>query len=290
MATIAQRVAEVLPRLTRRLPGALALSLFVGVVLLQTGLVSSEQLTPLFIAVFCGLFIMVAEIRSKLDRFERNINLYLKTPNELHTLGNCQNDLKDELKQVKHNSQVMIHHLGLDMATAWQKLDLLIESTAKSKASGLNINLLMFTDDISEVCIRKPPPAELGFIAEKSKGQLQKIRHDVEKLKMAFSKMNKYFSFEIRLYAEVPVVHGFALKEPQQKHYLSFGRWAGSDEDPAQASDWDWGGTKYRMISAPPSDAVLADEALIFDEFFNYLWKHASRKVFYSASLQTEGK
>ncbi len=285
-----QRFAGAILGLNKWITGGLALISIAAYVLLQTGLIEDwKYLIPLAILVLCGMFVMVADITSKLNRIERNAIQYLQAPNKLHSLSTCQKSLRDELKQVRHKRTINIHHLGLDMASAWQELNLLIKSTAKSKASGITVKLLMFTDDISELCIRKPPPAELRFIAAKSKGQLRKIRHDMQRLKAALGKVNKRFSFQVRLYAEVPVIHGFALKAPHRKHYLSFGRWVRSDEGSDQASEWDWGGNKYRMIAAPDSDAVLTDEALMFDEFFNHLWKHASREAFDSSSPSKEG-
>jgi hypothetical protein len=164
------------------------------------------------------------------------------------------------LERHPRNTLIVMDHLGLDMSQAWEHIHTLLFDQ-NSKPTNVKYRLLI----LSHNSLNKSTwPKEVVDWSEYVPRSLAKIQDDMKETVEIFNNERRTLDFSVRLYDEVPVVHGWHLKQPIQLWHVAHCRW--------RRKTFDWGGEKYVRIDEQSHDPVARDIANIFDSYFEHLW------------------
>lgn len=79
----------------------------------------------------------------------------------------------------------------------------------------------------------------------------------------------------VKMYIDIPIIHGLSTDQPQKAHYFAFCRWKGKEYD-----QYDWGGGKYHLVCAPSPQSPDKDRTDVFDSYFERLWYKSGDLVY----------
>lgn len=248
------------------------IAFIVSYILLASGVISNWQLlTGIATWLSAGIIAMILDNRTATDQLANKVETLVEANSwPLKGLVDCQKDFASELRKLTGHREVEIEHLGLDMSHAWRRMrDFMQENQTLRK---IHFRLLMITDDPKE--FGENAPDEVRAWTSNAKRSLSRIIEAIEDLESTSSEPDRKVRVTIKMYHEIPFVHGFALAEPIRIRYFTFCRWKGKD-----GKHYDWGDDRYRKVVASPSDRSVGDLAEIFDGYFEHLWNE-SRTVY----------
>lgn len=215
-------------------------------------------------ALLVGGVAFLAHVARSVDRLKERLEGFLEeSALQLHSLADCQEDLKTELGKVEPRQKILLHHLGLDMDRAWLRIEEALEGLQVRRR--LELCLLMITDRAE--LLGQHAPEEVKKLCVNVPRSLEKIGESVERIGPQLAARGIELHLTVKLYREVPTIHGFSVEEPFRVRYFSFCRWQGRE-----GKRFDWGGQRYRRIAGEPSDPSVADLADMFDGAFAHLW------------------
>ena len=248
------------------------IAFIVSYILLASGVISNWQLlTGIATWLSAGIIAMILDNRTATDQLANKVETLVEANSwPLKGLVDCQKDFASELRKLTGHREVEIEHLGLDMSHAWRRMrDFMHENRRLRK---IHFRLLMITDDAGE--FGNNAPDEVLAWTNNAKRSLARITEAIDDLDADSSEPDRQIRVTIKMYHEIPFVHGFALAEPIRIRYFTFCRWKGR-----HGKHYDWGDDKYRKVIADPSDRSVGDLAQIFDGYFEHLWNE-SRTVY----------
>lgn len=163
---------------------------------------------------------------------------------------------------------VHVDHIGLDMTIAWNKFrETLLEKYGSHRP--IVYRLLMVTSDPAQFMSMTPKHERvLRPMCASARDTLEDIKQVLADAGGALGALD----FEVRMYRELPVVHGFRVRLPRQLHFVCFFRWRGASYD-----EYFWGDGRYNMIGHAPPRSSAEDLAQIFDSYFEHLWRTSER-------------
>lgn len=191
---------------------------------------------------------------------------------QLLPLQACQADLSAVLREVAGRKPVVLHHLGLNMRQAWPRMVRLLSELGRVK--DLTIHLLMVSPHLPDRAWATGE-TEVARWRNAAGESLAAMESEVQGLGAKLLGEKSRLRFEVRGYHEFPLIHGFAMLEPQELRCFSFCRWAPTGRI-------DWGEDRYRKILGQPLDPSLADMARVFDTAFARLWRQSEGEVLVS--------
>ncbi|HBL29913.1 MAG TPA: hypothetical protein DD490_24000, partial [Acidobacteria bacterium] len=165
-------------------------------------------------------------------------------------LPNCIDSLKEEASRLYPIDLLEMDWLGLDMDHAWKYIDDAILGNHLIRR--VHVRMLM----ISPVWDYEPSwlPRETHEWREHSSKRLAAIREWIDDELPQIRATGRELTLEIKLYDQLPVVHGFCVKKPILSWYISFCRWKG-----AKFRVYDWGENKYWKIKGEPLTPASRD-------------------------------
>jgi hypothetical protein len=174
--------------------------------------------------------------------------------------------LQQLLAKARRTDTVAIVHVGLTMTEAWDYVrELLFDES--SKPVNVDYRLLILADSSGK---QSGWPAEVADWAQSVPASIAMIQRDLARAAELFKRRGQTLRFSVRQYDEVPVVHGWAIKQPLQAWHVGHCRWRGES--------YDWGGQNYVEIVGSSDDPLTQDIAELFDSYFDHLWL-GSREV-----------
>lgn len=232
---------------------------------LSLGLIDDPKLViGLSSALLVGGVIFLGHVSRSVDRLKRRLEGFLEESSlQLYSLADCQENLKIELGKVQPGQKILLHHLGLDMDRAWLRIEEALEGLQVRRP--LELQLLMITDRAE--LLGQHASEEIKKLCRNVPGSLEKIGKSVERIGPQLEGRGIELRVTVKLYREVPTIHGFSVEEPFRTRYFSFCRWQGRE-----GKSFDWGDRRYRIIAGEPSDPSVADLADMFDGAFAHLW------------------
>jgi hypothetical protein len=248
------------------------MAFIVSYLLLASGIISNWQiLTGIATWLSAGIVAMILDNRTATDQLANRVETLVEANSwPLQGLVECQKDFASELRKLTGHREVVIEHLALDMSHAWRRMrDFMHDNQTLRR---IDFRLLMITDDPSE--FGPNAPDEVVAWTSNAKRSLARIKEFIDDLASDMSNPDESLRVTIKMYHELPFVHGFALAEPIRIRYFTLCRWKGK-----HGKIYDWGDDKYRKVVAKPSDRSVDDLASIFDGYFDHLWND-SRTVY----------
>jgi hypothetical protein len=186
-------------------------------------------------------------------------------------LNQCVEKLEENIKCLPRDSLITIHHIALDMQTAWLNIkDKIFEMERTTRRNKIKYQLLIVSGESAKLPNETPKlQAEMAEMSERAKKRLGLIKGYFDSESAAFSQVE----VEIRTYTSLPFVHGISADKPEPVRYVAFSGWRGS-----QPSDYHWGENHYHEIKGVPDAKTSAgDVAGLFDGYFEHLWSVGSR-------------
>jgi len=234
-------------------------------VLLISGLIKNwDLLIGMGSGLAVGLIALILENRRAVERLGHSMQSMVEAASwKLQSLEDCQEHLASELAQTRGNTNVTIHHLGLDMSYAWHRVRELLHHNNHLRQ--IHLKILMLTHDVQS--LGPNAPQEVRRWCESVPRAIEEIREGLEDIRSEYEQCGRSLTVHIRQYTEVPWVHGIAILEPSHVRYFTFCRWDGPD-----GRRFAWGENRYRRVVGSPADASLADLAAMFDSAFEHLW------------------
>jgi len=212
------------------------------------------------------------QIRKQATAIESTIeNASLK----LYELHDCVEDFDEMLDSIRPGEKVVMQHLGLDLTQAWQHFERLLR--IHPNLTDVNYQLLILTDDTDKIL---GASEEVKRWSKSMTGILDTIKKEVDLIikELGGPGQGRKLKFEVRKYCALPVVHGFRIVSPMKRCYMAICRWGGLDYQ-----KYEWGGTQYHRIIGDPSDIsdiISRDMLMIYNGYFNHLWKYQSDSGF----------
>lgn len=187
-------------------------------------------------------------------------NLSQITTPTLYSLFQCRKDLELMLRKASRHETIVIDHLGLDMSQAWEYIHKLLFDE-NSKQVSVEYRLLILTDDKSKCSMW---PKEVVYWSEQVPKSLERIQSDMEASLELFRNDRRRLKFSVKKYDEVPVMHGWSLRQPIKVWHVGHCRW--------RRKLFDWGPESYIKIDDLSRDSVTIESAKLFDSYFEHLW------------------
>jgi hypothetical protein len=250
---------------------------FLGYLALELGLfdflppgLARQVLIAAAILVVLGIAVQLVELYGQVKRLHSDVSdVLLNASWQLLPLQACQADLATALRDVAGRRPVVLHHLGLTMRQAWPRMVRLLAELGAVK--DLAIHLLMTSPQLPDGTWATSE-AEVQRWREAAQESLTLMKDEIQHLDSKLLKAKSRLRIEVRGYHEFPLIHGFAMVEPNQLRCFSYCRWAATGRI-------DWGEDRYRKILGQPLDPSLADMVDIFDSAFARLWKQSQGEV-----------
>ena len=191
-------------------------------------------------------------------------------------------------------TKVTINHLGLDMQQAWRHIrDELFHKYSENLRFEYRL-LVVAGSDFDELKKQLPSiPDSLKKRIETMKSldeyqgnpdQIQTMRKAVgAALKLMINTVEEEardgevpgLHLMVKMYTDIPIIHGLSTDQPRKTHYFAFCRWKGKTYD-----QYDWGSGKYHMVCAPSPQSPYEDLTGVFDSYFEHLWINSGDLVY----------
>jgi hypothetical protein len=183
------------------------------------------------------------------------------------TLHQCVERLQSILNSVPGGSLLTIHHIALDMQTAWLHMqDKIFDFQRTAQRNKIRYQLLIVSGDGAKPT-NEPSQLqeEMTQMRERARSRLAVIKEYFDSAKGALNLVD----VEIRAYTSLPVVHGIFADKPTPVHFVTFSGWRGSAH-----SNYHWGeGHYYEIKGSPEASTSMGDLVSLFDGYFENLWK-----------------
>lgn len=192
-------------------------------------------------------------------------------------LSHAQDDLKREKRRLYADEHVVIRHLGLDMKRAKGKLeDVLGDCPRKS----VTFELLMLAPSDHDAWKSRVIGEHLKTWLDNAKESKDEVRATLASTQSQWESRDCRFTPTVKLYAEVPAIHGFSLGVQVEEKFVpkvtwfSYCRW----HPEASSNNWvlDWQENRYWKIVHDRLDPLASDMYAIFDGAFHHLWNAAT--------------
>lgn len=258
--------------------GVLAAMTVVCYVLLVAGVIDNwDVFRGLAVATVAGLVVLLMNTRHAVDRLDKRIQQLIESQSwDLLPLRDCQEDLARQLSKYKPSQRVVIRHVGLDMTHAWVKVESLLKRCRHLEK--VELQFLVLTDKTER--IGPDIPEDVRRWCRRVPDSLTQMLETFAELGKELADKPHSVQVRVRQYAEIPVVHGFAITRPHEIRYFSFCRW--KDQ---QWQKIDWGEDRYRRVQGDPVDPFFRDIVEVFDGAFGHLWSAPSTEEIYSRTL-----
>jgi len=188
----------------------------------------------------------------------------LRSGAKLFTLEEAVRDMRSHLAKMKPDQKVAIDHLGLHLGMAWDKLWPSLERF--SATHPVEYRLLMLREDLDRAASLPADVTDWMAIARRQK---PKIERRLAKLRAA---SNGRLKADLRFYCDLPVIHGFRVRQPINVAYVAISRWIAEDEDQGKYDEFNWGGHEYHRVIEPLVE-VQGDLIAVFDGYFCHHWE-----------------
>jgi hypothetical protein len=216
------------------------------------------------LAVLCAHLLL--DIRQATERL--NVALQARTET-LFDLNAAAGYLANDLRGLNPGETVKIDHLGLDMYNAWPRV---LDWLRHPVRVGVEVRFLMLTGASDRLPGRVP--AEVAHWCQNVDESLRVIRQWLHLEGPALLKSGRPIRIRVKQYAEVPVLHGFAVAEPFRVTFVSLCRWEGATWD-----IYSWGERTYHRVSEIARDRHERDLADVFRARFEHLWNTSGDPV-----------
>jgi len=181
-------------------------------------------------------------------------------------LHQCVEKLQSNLSITPHGSLVTIHHIALDMQTAWLHVrEKVFDVERLSQHNNIKYQLLIVSGDaVKPINESSQLQTQLAQMSERAKYSLEVIKNYFDSESTATSLID----VEIRSYTSLPVVHGIFVDKPTTVHFVAFSGWRGAGH-----SNYHWGeGHYYEIKGSPETSTSMGDVVSLFDGYFDNLW------------------
>ena len=217
-----------------------------------------------------GLFGFLFEVSSRLSGQEQRITDSIKRLSQAQTrleqelsqtatIGDCYKHLISSIEErVSPGQEVVLDHIGLDMSNAKDHLYPLLASLPND--SVLTIRLFALVNDPGRLDRNNVPEEVKGWCQNHARGLSGYLDTHCEQL----SNKNARVILMLWDYADVPSVHGWAVRSPFSAYYISWCHWSadngllpstdGVGEWPMcpAAPAFRWGENEYRIFDGAP--------------------------------------
>jgi hypothetical protein len=225
-----------------------------------------------------GLLSTITEKINTVESCARKADNFIKNYTaDFLILSQCYDDLKTRLHRVNSEEKLVIDHIGLGMTEAWDYFERSIHGESLLP-SNIEIRMLVLTE-ISKSIEEQDAPHEVILWRKQGQYMLPTIKSRLENGEDNWKIKRKKVNLEIREYSDIPIIHGFCVREPFKLWYISFCRW--------KEMTYDWGGDRYHKIDGNPIDLSQRDLIEIFDGHFQHLWR-VNKDSAYSYSTQNQ--
>jgi hypothetical protein len=192
-------------------------------------------------------------------------------------LDRAQADFTNEVRKFGPDDEIVVHHIGLDMTRAKDRLIVMLREPLRAKR--ITIELLVVSKTPSDF----PPnaPREVRVWSGCVENTVKYIINEINELDDEYKRRNRQLTIMVRPYAEVPNIHGFALVKKRAKdgndeieriaRYFSFCRWSYNEKK--YYAEFLWGKDRYWKISHDRRDQLSEDMSSIFEGAFQHLWE-----------------
>jgi hypothetical protein len=261
----------------------------------EFSLLRSEELMLLIVTAL-GLVTLeyITEARKGIiAQFKRNVRDVAETVSpKVYRLVDCIRDLRLRLAELNPEARLTIRHIGLDMHVAWQYVrDEILTKCPRGGETAYEL-LVVSSDDGAELKkvlgglsetvtnqVTEPgahlanptcahyEPASVSAMRQSVARNLGTIKTDLEVGRHLYPGLR----LTIRMYRDIPVIHGFTTDQPEKTYYVCFCRWRGEN--------YEWG-DKYYKIGEAPEGSSARDLREIFDNYFTHLWGQACEEVY----------
>lgn len=232
-------------------------------------LIPKEQLPAVFLVLTLLYFLidqledythqsrtLLEQVQTQNDELVRSLQAY---SGHLLEISDCVSEIEREIKTASAGEPVQIDHLGLDMRTAWNSVQAKLLKPLESR-NGATYRLLMLAGDGNND-VPKEAIKEINTMRGLA-------RQSLENITKSLPESATPLRIQIRIYKEHPIIHGFCIRKPQPRHFVSFFRWEGKAFDV-----YSWSGKYHRILTG--SGAATQDLGVIFDGYFEHLWQTA---------------
>jgi hypothetical protein len=141
----------------------------------------------------------------------------------LYALHDCVKDIDAALPSIRPREKVIIEHLGLNVAHAWQYFEPFLRTHCN--LTDIEYRLLVLTDDTAKIAGANE---EVMNWSKNVPHMLERVKKDVNAIIDEFGAAKK-IRFEVRKYYSIPVIHGFRIVSPWSGCYMAVCRWGGLD-------------------------------------------------------------
>lgn len=186
-------------------------------------------------------------------------------------LHQCIEKLALNLTTVPRGSVLTIHHIALDMQTAWLHVrEKIFDVERAAQRNQIRYQLLLVSGDAIK------PANETPQLQNQLTQMRERARFSLEVIKEYFASGNSdsaLIEVEIRTYTSLPVIHGLFADKPAPVHFVTFAGWRGAGH-----TNYHWGEGHYHEIKGSPETATAAgDIADLFDGHFAHLWENGKQ-------------
>ena len=126
-------------------------------------------------------------------------------------------------------------------------------------------------DDMRKINKIQKAPDTLEIMRKAVGAKLKEMKEILENPQTKLPGLN----LEVRMYIDLPIIHGFSTNQPQKTHYLAFPRWHGPTY-----KHYDWGDGKYHVIFSSSPQSPDGDLTVVFDSYFEHLWNKSGEPVY----------
>jgi hypothetical protein len=173
--------------------------------------------------VISGVILLLSEQLQGYDRQMREQSTAIKNIVEseslrLYALHDCVKDVDETLPSIGPREKVVIEHLGLNLAQAWQYFEPFLRT--HPNLTDIDYRLLVLTDETGKIA--GADEEVRGWSANTSQ-ILDRIKRDVNAIIDEFGDAKK-IQFEVRKYWAIPVIHGFRIVSPTSRCYMAICR------------------------------------------------------------------
>lgn len=235
---------------------------WIGVVIVGASLVLSIFNVPIDMKFLIGIVtVILFGLYERMISIQNNLEASSQGSSaRLYSLYLCRAELEEMLDRCPRNTTVVIDHLGLDMSQAWEYIHTLLFEK-NSKSLNIEYRLLILTDDRDKMACW---PKEVVNWSEYVPKSLDRMKGDMEEAKVLLSQERRTLKFSVKKYNEVPVMHGWSLRQPSKMWHVGHCRW--------KKRGFDWGGERYVRIDEHSRDPITLEIANLFDSYFEHLW------------------
>lgn len=195
----------------------------------------------------------------------------------LYSFKECVDDLAKRLKHVDAQAPVVIEHLALDMAVAWDYVHRFLRDLGH--AHTLQYRLLVLANDNATANTDR----EVARWCRAADESLERMKADLTEQAKVWVNGNCRVHFTIKRYSMLPVVHGIRMSVPRERNvcFVGFCRWS-----PAEYRRYDWGEPNFHRLPGHIQTPSLDDLANVFDGHFGHYWGSTTEPSFELSVIQ----